>query len=254
MQHLSHAPHICFDVGHRRVGEKHDLDITLLRAIQIDDLVHELVQTETANFYIGCSGIIAEGVYHFFHRLHLLHDRVRRPVEDLGFLFGHRMQVLAPQPLGRELDRRQWILDFVSESARDLAPRRIALGLKQGRDVIEDDDVAGGLALLAGQGCTGAGQYPPADFAAQHDLLSPLGIAGIQVNLRDVGKLLEKRMIARDLEQRLAGAGIEICSEYCPGRLIGVADAKIVFEREHPGRQSRENNFEIGALGLDLGL
>ena len=50
---------------------------------------------------------------------------------------------LRSQPLGRELDRRQRILDLVREPARDLAPRRVALRLREIGDVVEHHDVAG---------------------------------------------------------------------------------------------------------------
>ena len=77
--------------------------------------------------------VFAERVDHLLHRLDLLHDRVRRAVEHLRILLRSSLQELAAHALGRELDRRQRILDLVREPARDLAPGRIALRLQHAR-------------------------------------------------------------------------------------------------------------------------
>ena len=68
----------------------------------------------------------------------------------------HLREVAAAHALGRQLDRRERILDLVREAARDLAPGRVALRLQQRADVVEHDDVAA-LALGLGLGVLVAG-------------------------------------------------------------------------------------------------
>ena len=46
------------------------------------------------------------------------------------------------EALGRQLDRRQRVLDLVREAPRDLGPRRVALRQHQLGNVVEHDDVA----------------------------------------------------------------------------------------------------------------
>ena len=48
----------------------------------------------------------------------------------------------ALQPLGRELDRRQRVLDLVRDAARDIGPGGLALRRLQLGDVVEGDDEA----------------------------------------------------------------------------------------------------------------
>ena len=50
---------------------------------------------------------------------------------------GDVLAVLAPQPLGRELDRRQRVLDLVGDAPGDVAPGGVALGGDQAGDVVE---------------------------------------------------------------------------------------------------------------------
>ena len=62
---------------------------------------------------------------------------------------------------------------LVRQAPRDLAPGRIALGLQQGGDVVEDDDEAD-VAVLARQRRAGAHQGAPAASAVQVELFAPL--------------------------------------------------------------------------------
>ena len=50
--------------------------------------------------------------------------------------------VFAAQPLGRQLDRRQRVLDLVGDAARDIGPGRGALRQHQLGDVVDGDDIA----------------------------------------------------------------------------------------------------------------
>src|SRR3954471_6981908 len=51
-------------------------------------------------------------------------------------------------PLGRERNGRQRILNLVSYTARDLAPGGLLLRLEKVREIFENNDVAGSLSLV----------------------------------------------------------------------------------------------------------
>ena len=71
-------------------------------------------------------------------RLDLADDR-RRALADQRGVRRVGVAELALQPLGRQLDRRQRVLDLVRQPARHLAPRRHLLGADERRDVVEHD-------------------------------------------------------------------------------------------------------------------
>ena len=71
-----------------------------------------------------------EVVDHVLHRGDLRNDGLRAACQ--GFLIGavELRRELSLQPLRRQLDRRQRILDFVRQPASDLSPRRVTLRLR----------------------------------------------------------------------------------------------------------------------------
>ena len=82
VQNLSHPPHVGFDHWHVRIRRQNDLNAAGLRSIQVDDLMNQLVHAEHANFHIRRACIVAEGINHFLHGFYLLHDGVRRAIEN----------------------------------------------------------------------------------------------------------------------------------------------------------------------------
>ena len=68
-------------------------------------------------------------------------------IEHFGVLGVHRGQEAAPHALRGELYRRQRILDFMCQTARDLTPGGLALRLQQRGDVVDDDNVTAGFIL-----------------------------------------------------------------------------------------------------------
>ena len=74
----------------------------------------------------------------------LADDRVGALVEDLAVL-GDHLAVAALDALGRELDRRQRVLDLVRDAPRHVRPGRRALRLHEVGDVVDRDDI--GLVL-----------------------------------------------------------------------------------------------------------
>src|SRR5882762_1882312 len=93
------------------------------------------------------------------------------------------------QPLRGELDRRERILDLVSEPARDLAPGGRALCRDQLRDVVEYHDVATPTRL--GQRRTPYENH--CSTLAHLDLLLPLGSSVLfELRLQHSSKLGER--------------------------------------------------------------
>ena len=216
--------------------------------------MHELVEVEARNLDIGRTGIVAEGVDHLLHGLHLLDDRMRGAIENLGLFLGHRVQIFVAHTLRRKLDWRQRILDFMCQSARHFAPGRVALRLQQRRDVIEDDHVARRMRFVAGQGRAGAGQHATPDFSAQHDLLAPFGLARFEVHTRYIDKLLQQGVFAGDVDQLLATAMFEVHTKDGARGLVRVADRQVAFQRDNTGGETGQDYFEVGALRFDQRL
>jgi hypothetical protein len=78
----------------------------------------------------------------------------------------------------------------MGEASSHLAPGSIALRLKQRRDVIEYHHESRGVIRVARECGAGTRKHTSPDLAAQHDLLSPLGFPGIEVNLGNIDELL----------------------------------------------------------------
>ncbi len=82
-----------------------------------------------------------EFVHHALDVVDLAHDRVGALVENIAVL-RDEAAVFALQPLGRKLDRRQRISDFMRDAARDVGPGGGALRGDEIGDVVERDDIA----------------------------------------------------------------------------------------------------------------
>ena len=67
---------------------------------------------------------------------------------EYGLVFSDDLAELAPDTLGRKLDRRQRIFDFMRDAARDVGPCRGPLCGNQFGNVVKCDDVA--VARMAG--------------------------------------------------------------------------------------------------------
>ena len=130
----------------------------VLHAIQIHDFRDQLVEIEAREVHVGGARILAECIDHLLHRIDLRHDGGGRALEDLSVLLVHAAEEFAAHPLGGQLDRRQRVLDLVRQTARHLAPGRIALRLQQRGDVIEHQHHARGAAGVVWQRRAGAHQ------------------------------------------------------------------------------------------------
>src|SRR5206468_8980245 len=146
-----------------------------------------------------------------------------------------------------ELDRRERVLDLVSEPARDLAPGRRALRRDQLRDVVEYHDVA--TATRLGQRRTAYENHCPT--LAHLDLLLPRGSSVLfELRLQHASKLGERVPI------------LELQSDQ--GRNVLVQDAarpavcnpedEAMIKNEHARRQVGENALQVCLGGFELRL
>ena len=174
-----------------------------------------------------------------------------RSIEQLVFA-ALWFQILAAQPLGGELNRRQRILDLVREPPRHFAPCGIALRLQERRDVVEHDRVAVRAVGIAGQLRARADQHAPAAFRAQHDLLAPLAVAVLQARARDADELPEQRLGFGELDDGLAYVSFEVYAENRARSMVGRPDPEVGLEGDDARRQARKDHLELAALALDL--
>ena len=137
--------------GNCRVQQQFEVGARLLGPVEIRDFGDQLVEIEARKMHVGSARILAEGVDHLLHRIHLRDDGGGCALEDLGVLGIHLPQELAPHALGGQLNRRQRVFDFMRQAARHFAPCRVALRLQQGRDVVEHQHHAGRAAQVVGQ-------------------------------------------------------------------------------------------------------
>ncbi len=89
-----------------------------------------------------------ELVHHAGHVADLPDDRLGAAVEGFAILDDH-LAVLAPDALGRELYRRERVLDLVRDAPRDVGPGRRALRGDEFGDIVEGQHRA--VMLLAGR-------------------------------------------------------------------------------------------------------
>ena len=124
-----------------------DIDIGMADAHQEHDLAHRVGDVLAVDHRLRHARKAREFVDHAPDIVDLAHDGVGALLED-GLVLDDDLAVFAAQPLGRKLDRRQRILDFMGDAARDVGPGRGALRRNQFGDVVERDDIA--VARLAG--------------------------------------------------------------------------------------------------------
>ena len=154
---------------------------------------------------------------------------------------------LALQPLGRQLDRGQRVLDLVRQPARHLAPRRHLLGADERRDVVEDDH----RALEA------AGAVEPRRRHRQGHLAA---VAGQRQLLRHrlapgAGGVVDQRGHRRERAQHLRhrpplDPGAE--AEQARGGGVDPADRPVGVDRHHPGGNPLQDRLDRAVPALDL--
>src|SRR5258705_3251105 len=88
-----------------------------------------------------------EFVYHAADIAYMANDRICADRKSFWILLD-LLEVSAPQPLCRQLDRGQGVFDLVGDAAGDICPRRLALGRDQFGDVVEGYDESTDIAAV----------------------------------------------------------------------------------------------------------
>src|SRR5215472_14836626 len=117
-------------------------------ALQERRLSHDLHEVLLLHDGRGHARKGRELVHHAADIAHMADDRVRARGEGIGII-ANFAQILALQAFGRELNRRQRILDLMRDAPRHVRPGRLALRRDQLCDVVEGHDKALDLTLLA---------------------------------------------------------------------------------------------------------
>jgi hypothetical protein len=179
-----------------RAEQQLELRGTVLDPVKIHDFGNQLVQIEAREMHVRRPRIFAEGIDHLLHRIHLGDDGVGGAFEYLRILRIHAAEKFALHALGGQLDRRQRILDFVRQAARDLAPGRIPLRLQQGRNVVEYQHHARRAAEVVRQRRAGAHEHALAGFRQELVLLAPIELSGVEPQFDRGKELAEQRAAA----------------------------------------------------------
>src|SRR5579883_2830653 len=138
---LADKPRIAAD--HDRMRRQHRLegDLGMGGLLQDDGAAHDLDQIVGPQHRRRHPRKCGKLVDHAADIADMADDRVGADGKGLGILLD-LPQVFATQPFGRELDRRQRVLDLVGDTAGDVGPGRFALGRQKLGDVVEGDDKA----------------------------------------------------------------------------------------------------------------
>jgi len=105
--------------------------------LQEGRLTHRVGDIVGRDYGFGHARKAGEFVDHAPDIVDLTHDGVGALLEDAGRVLADDFSIFAAQPLGRQLDRRQRILDFMRDAARDVGPGRGALCGDQFGNVVE---------------------------------------------------------------------------------------------------------------------
>ena len=87
-------------------------------------------------------GKIPEIIDHLLHGGYLIDDRVRTFLQDGRVRLAEFILQFHLQSLGGKLDRRQWILDFMSQPAGNFTPCNGTLAGNHIGNIVENDDIA----------------------------------------------------------------------------------------------------------------
>ena len=142
--------------------------------VQRHHLTEELVHLQRLYLQLARFRIVGKVVDHGLHRLDLLHDSVSRAIEHLRVFRRQLTQVFAAQALGRQLDRRQRILDLMCQAPRHLSPGGVTLRLEQLGDIVEYQHMPGCHAGVRLEWRVPAQQHLATNTTIQRDLRATL--------------------------------------------------------------------------------
>ena len=104
----------------------------------------EIAENRVGNRKLRIAG---KGIDQVFQHINLIYYCLGAFVKN-GTIVTQPFSVFFLQSLGRELDRRQWILNLVGHSPGNLPPCRCSLGLTNLREIFKDDYHAHIIAVI----------------------------------------------------------------------------------------------------------
>ena len=104
-------------------------------------MAHGIGHLLVRHYGLGRPSKAREFVDHAPDIVDLAHDRVSA-LRKNAVILADRLAVFAAQPLGRQLDGGERVLDLVCDAARDVGPGRGTLGRDQRGDIVERQHVA----------------------------------------------------------------------------------------------------------------
>ena len=228
----------------------------LLGRVQAQHLDDQRVQVQRLQPGRGQPRVVAELVDQRLHRLHLGDDGAHRAHQHLLVGAGQLGLELVLQPLGRELDRRQRILDLVGQPARHLGPGDAALRDHHVGDVVEDQQPC-----AFGQQRAAHQQRLRRLGAAELERFLPVRVAG-----RLVAGVLAVAQMGLEARQHRGGEGLQagqavdrmprpgrgVEAENACGAGVDGVDAAIGLEDDHARAEVVQDGLQVrlGALGL----
>ena len=115
--------------------------VRIVSGIQMNDILNQRIQVQGFQKGWRCFCKISEIIHHLFHGRYLIDDRIRTFLQDSRVSLTQFVMQFHLQAFGRKLDRRQWILDFMSQSSRNLTPCDRTLPGNHLGYVVENDDI-----------------------------------------------------------------------------------------------------------------
>ncbi|OPZ59304.1 MAG: hypothetical protein BWY87_01074 [Deltaproteobacteria bacterium ADurb.Bin510] len=220
----------------------HEVDLGVGLTIEHHAVADHLVQIVGHQVRAGHLGKGREFVDQVLHLVDLADDHAGALVEDLGVL--KLVQVAPAQALGRQLDRRQRVLDLVGDAARHLAPGRHALHLLQLGQVVEDHHQAQVFAAVV---LEHRGVHHERHFlAAQRDDHLALGRAVLGFE-QGFEQLVDHRQVfvLEHLHVGLTEHLFDLDGQHLLGRRVDHRDAVVTVDRDDAGRDVVEHGLDV---------
>ena len=167
------------------------------------------------------------------------------------------------QALGRQLDRRERVLDLVREAARDLAPGDRALGRDHVGDVVEHDDEAAARPHRQARAAREQGEVVAvfgAGTARDLDLLLPVPAPApaARGRLRALrregpGDGAGKHFQPLDRVERTAGQRRDVDLQDAVHGIVRVDDDAVGIHHDHAGRHVGQHGLQVGLGAFQRG-
>ena len=262
MDHLAQLGGVAHHARQVRRQAGVDDVIAVLGQVEVQNLADQAVQVERVEHGRWRARIVAEVVDHALHGVDLVDDGGGAALEQFGFFLRQAVLELHLHALGRQLDRRERVLDLVRQAPRDFAPGHRALRRDHVRDIVEHDDEA---AVGAHRQARAARQQHQvvvvlvaAAAARDLDLLLPVGaLAPLGGRMRALGREGARDAVREVFQAGDAGQRPGHCARFhlqdAIGRVVRVHHQAFGVEHDHAGRHIGQHRFEVGLGALQRG-